>query len=153
MAKDEIRIPIIIDLQDTKIQKQSNVKDDTTSPQQGEEKAGFLDVLTGGFLISSSQKLISATGNSTLAKITGETAKWGTLAFQIFTNPNPYAAIATAAIELSALAIQKVNELKQEAQVNNQAKYNQIKSGKIYLGVGEIEIKKDIWGNKNYNKR
>ena len=150
MAKDEIRIPIIIDLKTT--QQQTKVKDETTQ-QQGEEKASFADVLTGGFLISSGQKLISATGNSTLAKITGETAKWGTLAYQMFTNPNPYAAIATAAIELSALAIKKVNELKQEAQVNNQAKYNQIKSGKIYLGVGEIEIKKDIWGNKNYNKR
>lgn len=150
MAKDEIRIPIIIDLKAT--QQQNKVKDETTQ-QQGEEKASFADVLTGGFLISSGQKLISATGNSTLAKITGETAKWGTLAYQMFTNPNPYAAIATAAIELSALAIKKVNELKQEAQVNNQAKYNQIKSGKIYLGVGEIEIKKDIWGNKNYNKR
>lgn len=150
MAKDEIRIPIIIDLKTT--QQQTKVKDETTQ-QQGEEKASFADVLTGGFLISSGQKLISATGNSTLAKITGETAKWGTLAYQMFTNPNPYVAIATAAIELSALAIKKVNELKQEAQVNNQAKYNQIKSGKIYLGVGEIEIKKDIWGNKNYNKR
>ena len=150
MAKDEIRIPIIIDLKAT--QQQTKVKDETTQ-QQGEEKASFADVLTGGFLISSGQKLISDTGNSTLAKITGETAKWGTLAYQMFTNPNPYAAIATAAIELSALAIKKVNELKQEAQVNNQAKYNQIKSGKIYLGVGEIEIKKDIWGNKNYNKR
>ena len=150
MAKDEIRIPIIIDLKTT--QQQTKVKDETTQ-QQGEEKASFADVLTGGFLISSGQKLISATGNSTLAKITGETAKWGTLAYQMFTNPNPYAAIATAAIELSALAIKKVNELKQEAQVNNQAKYNQIKSGNIYLGVGAIEIKKDIWGNKNYNKR
>lgn len=150
MAKDEIRIPIIIDLKTT--QQQTKVKDETTQ-QQGEEKASFADVLTGGFLISSGQKLISATGNSTLAKITGETAKWGTLAYQMFTNPNPYVAIATAAVELSALAIKKVNELKQEAQVNNQAKYNQIKSGKIYLGVGEIEIKKDIWGNKNYNKR
>ena len=150
MAKDEIRIPIIIDLKTT--QQQTKVKDETTQ-QQGEEKASFADVLTGGFLISSGQKLISATGNSTLAKITGETAKWGTLAYQMFTSPNPYVAIATAAIELSALAIKKVNELKQEAQVNNQAKYNQIKSGKIYLGVGEIEIKKDIWGNKNYNKR
>ena len=53
MAKDEIRIPIIIDLKAT--QQQTKVKDETTQ-QQGEEKASFADVFTGGFLISSGQK-------------------------------------------------------------------------------------------------
>ena len=55
------------------------------------------------------------------------------------------------AIDLASEAIKKVNQLRQEAEVNNQIKYNQLLNGRVFLGSGRIDISRNIWGEKSYN--
>ena len=137
----EIRIPIIIDLQP---RTQAGVAKPITNNAGGTLTRSQVtgQAISAGFLIQSGQKLIAATGNTQVSKAIGDTVKYGTLGIRAF---------GSMAIDLASEAIKKVNQLRQEAEVNNQAKYNQLLSGQQFLGSGQISISRNIWGEKSYN--
>lgn len=122
----------------------------TSMPNQG---SGFGQAISASFLIQSGQKLISASGNSQLSQAIGNTVKYGTLAMQLFNPATAITAGLTMVVDLASQAITKVNELRQEAKANNQAQYNKILSGQIFLGPGEYTTSKDFWGNITYSRK
>lgn len=122
----------------------------TSIPNQG---GGFGQAISASFLIQSGRKLISASGNSQISQAIGNTVKYGTLTLQLFNPATAVPAALTMAVELASQALQKVNELKQEAQMNNQAQYNQIIGGSKFLGAGNFTTSTDFYGNITYNKK
>lgn len=166
MASDkEIRIQVIaeINVNGTPITSQTNpvtsltpitpqVQNNTPTsiPNQG---GGFGQAISASFLIQSGRKLISASGNSQISQAIGNAVKYGTLTLQLFNPATAVPAALTMAVELASQALQKVNELKQKVQENNQTQYNKILSGEIFLGPGEYITTKDFWGNITYSKK
>lgn len=144
----EIRIPIIIDLQP---RTQAGVAKPITNNAGGTLTRSQVigQAISAGFLIQSGQKLIAATGNTQVSKAIGDTVKYGTLGLRAL--GGDFTALASMAIDLASEAMKKVNQLRQEAEVNNQAKYNQLLSGQQFLGSGQISISRNIWGEKSYN--
>lgn len=144
----EIRIPVIIDLQP---RTQAGVAKPITNNAGGTLTRSQVtgQAISAGFLIQSGQKLIAATGNTQVSKAIGDTVKYGTLGIRAF--GGDFTALASMAIDLGSEAIKKVNQLRQEAEVNNQAKYNQLLNGQQFLGSGQISISRNIWGEKSYN--
>lgn len=159
MADREIRIPIKIELQasgsggkrttKTSDTNQKTTQDTTKTIEKKSSNIG--DALSAGLLIESSKKLLSATGNTEMSSAIEKTVKYGTLIARSVTGD--VTAMVTLAVELGATALMKVQELKQEAQINNDAMYNKILTGEVYLGSSNISVSKDIWGNKTYNTR
>lgn len=148
MAQNEIRIPIIAEINAQTGTTPKNGVQQQSSVSKGEATGRGI---SAAFFVQAGQKLIAATGNTQISKGIGDTIKYATLGARMFSGDPT--AIATLAIELSSEAIKKVNELKQEAQVNNQIKYNQIKSGKLFLGSGTTEVTTDWIGNKFYKTK
>lgn len=146
----EIKIPIIIDLQP---RTQAGVAKPITNNAGGTLTRSQVtgQAISAGFLIQSGQKLIAAAGNTQVSKAIGDIVKYGTLGIRAF--GGDFTALASMAIDLGSEAIKKVNQLRQEAEVNNQAKYNQLLNGRIFLGNGQIDVTKDWLGNKNYSVR
>lgn len=144
----EIRIPIIIDLQP---RTQAGVAKPITNNAGGTLTRSQVigQAISAGFLIQSGQKLIAATGNTQVSKAIGDTVKYGTLGVRVLSGD--VTALASMAIDLASEAIKKVNQLRQEAEVNNQIKYNQILNGRVFLGSGRIDISRNFWGEKSYN--
>lgn len=144
----EIRIPVIIDLQP---RTQAGVAKPITNNAGGTLTRSQVtgQAISAGFLIQSGQKLIAATGNTQISKTIGDTVKYGTLGIRAISGD--FTALASMAIDLASEAIKKVNQLRQEAEVNNQIKYNQILNGRVFLGSGRIDISRNIWGEKSYN--
>lgn len=144
----EIRIPIIIDLQP---RTQAGVAKPITNNAGGTLTRSQVtgQAISAGFLIQSGQKLIAATGNTQVSKAIGDTVKYGTLGIRVLSGD--VTALASMAIDLASEAIKKVNQLRQEAEVNNQAKYNQLLNGQQFLGSGQISISRNFWGEKSYN--
>lgn len=144
----EIRIPIIIDLQP---RTQAGVAKPITNNAGGTLTRSQVigQAISAGFLIQSGQKLIAATGNTQVSKAIGDTVKYGTLGVRVLSGD--VTALASMAIDLASEAIKKVNQLRQEAEVNNQAKYNQLLNGQQFLGSGQISISRNFWGEKSYN--
>lgn len=144
----EIRIPVIIDLQP---RTQAGVAKPITNNAGGTLTRSQVtgQAISAGFLIQSGQKLIAATGNTQISKTIGDTVKYGTLGIRALSGD--FTALASMAIDLASEAIKKVNQLRQEAEVNNQIKYNQILNGRVFLGSGRIDISRNIWGEKSYN--
>lgn len=144
----EIKIPIIIDLQP---RTQAGVAKPITNNAGGTLTRSQVtgQAISAGFLIQSGQKLIAATGNTQVSKAIGDMVKYGTLGIRAF--GGDFTALASMAIDLGSEAIKKVNQLRQEAEVNNQAKYNQLLSGQQFLGSGQISISRNFWGEKSYN--
>lgn len=156
MADREIRIPITVELQanGTVGKRTTNTTTQTsttTKKEDKEKKSGIGEALSAGLLIESSKKLLSATGNSEMSGAIEKTVKYGTLIARSVAGD--VTAMVTLAVEISASALMKVQELKQEAQINNDTIYNKMLTGEIYVGTGNIVVSKDIWGNKTYNKR
>ena len=155
MADREIRIPITVELQANgtvgKRTTKTTQTSTTTKKEDKEKKSGIGEALSAGLLIESSKKLLSATGNSEMSGAIEKTVKYGTLIARSVAGD--VTAMVTLAVEISASALMKVQELKQEAQINNDAMYNKILTGEVYLGSSNISVSKDIWGNKTYNKR
>lgn len=144
----EIRIPVIIDLQP---RTQAGVAKPITNNAGGTLTRSQVtgQAISAGFLIQSGQKLIAATGNTQVSKAIGDTVKYGTLGIRVLSGD--VTALASMAIDLASEAIKKVNQLRQEAEVNNQAKYNQLLNGQQFLGSGQISISRNFWGEKSYN--
>lgn len=144
----EIKIPIIIDLQP---RTQAGVAKPITNNAGGTLTRSQVtgQAISAGFLIQSGQKLIAATGNTQVSKAIGDTVKYGTLGIRVLSGD--VTALASMAIDLASEAIKKVNQLRQEAEVNNQIKYNQIKNGRVFLGSGQIQVTTDWMGNKTYS--
>lgn len=146
----EIRIPVVIELQTNKgTNVNQPIRNNATGTLTRTEVTG--QAISAGFLIQSGQKLIAATGNTQISKTIGDTVKYGTLGIRALSGD--FTALASMAIDLASEAIKKVNQLRQEAEVNNQTKYNQILNGRIFLGNGQIDVTKDWLGNKNYSVR
>lgn len=155
MADREIRIPVTIDLKSTKSIKQTTVKSPEVSQEEKRvekvvEKSGFGQALTAGLLIDSTKKLLSASGNSKASNVIEKGMRYGTLAVRSV--GQDYVAMITLAVELLAESLKYLENQKQEATVNNQAKYNQIMSGQVYLGNNSY-ISSDYFGNLTYNKK
>lgn len=146
----EIRIPVIIDLQP---RTQAGVAKPITNNAGGTLTRSQVtgQAISAGFLIQSGQKLIAATGNTQVSKAIGDTVKYGTLGIRVLSGD--VTALASMAIDLASEAIKKVNQLRQEAEVNNQIKYNQIKNGRVFLGSGQIQVTTDWMGREIYNIR
>lgn len=144
----EIRIPIIIDLQP---RTQAGVAKPITNNAGGTLTRSQVtgQAISAGFLIQSGQKLIAATGNTQVSKAIGDTVKYGTLGIRVLSGD--VTALASMAIDLASEAIKKVNQLRQEAEVNNQIKYNQILNGRVFLGSSQIQVTTDWMGNKTYS--
>lgn len=155
MADREIRIPITVELQATGTAPKATTQTGTTQPTKKAEtpksSSGVGQAISAGLLIESSKKLLSASGNGQASQAIEKLTKYGTLAARSFAGD--ITAMVTMAVELSATALQKVQELRTEAIADNQAQYNKIKSGQLYLGTNNIYVTTDIWGNKTYNKR
>ena len=146
----EIRIPVVIELQANKgTNVNQPIRNNATGTLTRTEVTG--QAISVGFLIQSGQKLIAATGNTQVSKAIGDTVKYGTLGIRVLSGD--VTALASMAIDLASEAIKKVNQLRQEAEVNNQTKYNQILNGRIFLGNGQIDVTKDWLGREIYNIR
>ena len=146
----EIRIPVVIELQTNKgTNVNQPIRNNATGTLTRAEVTG--QAISAGFLIQSGQKLIAATGNTQVSKAIGDTVKYGTLGIRVLSGD--VTALASMAIDLASEAIKKVNQLRQEAEVNNQIKYNQIKNGRIFLGSGQIQVTTDWMGREIYNIR
>lgn len=144
----EIRIPVVIELQANKgTNVNQPIRNNATGTLTRTEVTG--QAISVGFLIQSGQKLIAATGNTQVSKAIGDTVKYGTLGIRVLSGD--VTALASMAIDLASEAIKKVNQLRQEAEVNNQAKYNQLLNGQQFLGSGQISISRNFWGEKSYN--
>lgn len=144
----EIRIPVIIDLQPrTQVGVAKPITNNAGGTLTRSQVTG--QAISAGFLIQSGQKLIAATGNTQISKTIGDTVKYGTLGIRALSGD--FTALASMAIDLASEAIKKVNQLRQEAEVNNQIKYNQLLNGRVFLGSGRIDISRNIWGEKSYN--
>ena len=142
----EIRIPVVIELQTNK---GTNVNQPIRNNATVTRAEVTGQAISAGFLIQSGQKLIAATGNTQVSKAIGDTVKYGTLGIRVLSGD--VTALASMAIDLASEAIKKVNQLRQEAEVNNQIKYNQIKNGRVFLGSGQIQVTTDWMGNKTYS--
>lgn len=149
----EIRIPIVAEIHATTTSQdiQNQIPSSLSSANQATGQS-MGQAISATFLIQSGQKLIAATGNTQISKAIGDTVKYSTLTVRAF-SVDPYTAIATMALDFAVKAIKKVNELKQEAQINNQAQYNKILNGQIFLGSGEFIASKDWTGNITYSKK
>lgn len=146
----EIRIPVVIELQTNKgTNVNQPIRNNATGTLTRTEVTG--QAISAGFLIQSGQKLIAATGNTQVSKAIGDTVKYGTLGIRVL--GGDFTALASMAIDLASEAIKKVNQLRQEAEVNNQIKYNQIRNGRVFLGSGQINVTKDWLGREIYNIR
>lgn len=158
MADREIRIPITVELQTSGTGKktpttkanaptQPSKKPDTQKSSGG----GVGQAISAGLLIESSKKLLSATGNAQASSVIEKVTKYGTLAARSLSGD--VTAMVTLAVELAATGLQKVQELKDQAQQNNQTMYNKIKSGQVFLGNNDVYVTQDWAGNKTYNRR
>jgi hypothetical protein len=155
MADREIRIPVTIDLKSTKSIKQTTVKSPEVSQEEKRvekvvEKASFGQALTAGLLIDSTKKLLSASGNSKATEVIEKGMRYGTLAVRSI--GQDYTAMITLVIEILSEILKSNQANKQEATVNNQAKYNQIISGQVYLGNNAF-VTTDRYGNNTYQKK
>ncbi|MCM1259627.1 MAG: hypothetical protein NC182_01625 [Prevotella sp.] len=148
MAQNEIRIPVTIEFNAQASGTPQNGAKQQSSISKGEATGRGISAT---FFVQAGQKLIAASGNTQLSKGIGDVMKYGSLVARSFTFD--FTAIAALALELSSEAIKKINELKQEAQVNNQIKYNQIKSGRLFLGSGETTVTTDWLGNRFYKTK
>lgn len=148
----EIRIPIVAEIHATTTSQdiQNQIPSSLSSANQATGQS-MGQAISATFLIQSGQKLIAATGNTQISKAIGDTVKYSTLTVRAFSGDPT--AVATMALDFAVKAIKKVNELKQEAQINNQAQYNKILNGQIFLGSGEYITTKDFWGNITYSKK
>lgn len=161
MADREIRIPITVELQASGTPTKRTTKTTTATgtenknvpkkEQQQKQSSGVGQAISAGLLIESSKKLLSATGNSEMSSAIEKTVKYGTLVAR--SAAGDVTAMVTLAVELGAEALMKVQELKQEAQVNNDIMYNKMLTGEVFTGSNNITVSTDIWGNKTYNKR
>lgn len=155
MADREIRIPVTIDMQSAKGLKQTTVKNPQLAQEEKrvekvESKSSFGEALTAGLLIDSTKKLLSASGNSKATEVIEKGMRYGTLAIRSISQD--YTAMITLVIEILAEVLKSNQANKQEATVNNQAKYNQIISGQTYLGNNAF-VTTDRYGNNTYNKK
>lgn len=158
MAEREIRIPITVELQASSTSKKTPTTTKTPAATQPAKKpdaqkssGGVGQAISAGLLIESSKKLLSATGNAQASATIEKGVKYGTLMARSVSGD--VTAMVTLAVELAATGLQKVQELKEQAQQDNQTMYNKIKTGQVYLGTNDITITTDRWGNKTYNKR
>jgi hypothetical protein len=158
MADREIRIPITVELQASGTGKKAltTKANATTQPTKKPDKqtsssGGIGQAISAGLLIESSKKLLSATGNAEASAVIEKATKYGTLAARSLSGD--ITAMVTMAVELAATGLQKIQELKDKAQQDNQTMYNKIKTGQVYLGTNNITVSQDMWGNKTYNKR
>jgi hypothetical protein len=155
MADREIRIPITVELQATGTAPKATTQTSTPQPTKKAEtpksSSGVGQAISAGLLIESSKKLLSATGNSQASQVIEKTVKYGTLAARSVTGD--VTAMITFAVDLASEALMKYQELKNEAQVNNQTMYNKIKSGQVFLGNTDVYVTQDWLGNKTYNRR
>jgi hypothetical protein len=158
MADREIRIPITVELQASGKGKKApttkaNAKTQPTKKpdKQTSSSGGIGQAISAGLLIESSKKLLSATGNAEASAVIEKATKYGTLAARSLSGD--ITAMVTMAVELAATGLQKIQELKDKAQQDNQTMYNKIKTGQVYLGTNNITVSQDMWGNKAYNKR
>ena len=161
MADREIRIPITVELQASSTGKKTpttttNTKTTATTqptkkPDAQKSSGGVGQAISAGLLIESSKKLLSATGNTQASATIEKGVKYGTLVARSV--GGDVTAMVTLAVELAATGLQKIQELKDQAQQDNQTMYNKIKTGQVYLGTNNITVSPDTWGNKTYNKR
>lgn len=157
MADREIRIPITVELQASGTGKKvpttkANASTQPTKkPDVQKSSGGVGQAISAGLLIESSKKLLSATGNAEASAVIEKATKYGTLAARSLSGD--ITAMVTMAVELAATGLQKIQELKDKAQQDNQTMYNKIKTGQVYLGTNNITVTQDMWGNKTYNKR
>lgn len=150
MAANEIRIPVIVDLE-TQEKKSINKTSANVTDKTKQQDNKILQALNFNFFVGSLQKLTAASGNNVASQVIGEGMKWGTLVVRSLSG-DPVA-ISTAAIELAAEALKGVQELKQNIATNNQVNYNKILNGQTYFGAGQIEASKDWMGRITYNKK
>ena len=158
MADREIRIPITVELQASGTGKKApntkanaNTTQPTKKPDTQKSSGGVGQAISAGLLIESSKKLLSATGNAQASSVIEKVTKYGTLAARSLSGD--VTAMVTMAVELAAVGLQEIQELKAKAQQDNLTLYNKIKTGQVYLGTNDITVSRDIWGNKTYNKR
>jgi hypothetical protein len=157
MADREIRIPITVELQASGTGKKKPTTNanaptqPTKKPDVQKSSGGVGQAISAGLLIESSKKLLSATGNAEASAVIEKATKYGTLAARSLSGD--ITAMVTMAVELAATGLQKIQELKDQAQQDNQTMYNKIKTGQVYLGTNNITVSQDMWGNKTYNKR
>lgn len=157
MADREIRIPITVELQASGTGKKAPTtkanatNQPTKKPDAQKSSGGIGQAISAGLLIESSKKLLSATGNAEASAVIEKATKYGTLAARSLSGD--ITAMVTMAVELAATGLQKIQELKDKAQQDNQTMYNKIKTGQVYLGTNNITVSQDMWGNKTYNKR
>ena len=157
MADREIRIPITVELQASGTGKKAptNKANANTTPTKKPEtqktSGGVGQAISAGLLIESSKKLLSATGNAQASSVIEKVTKYGTLAARSLSGD--VTAMVTMAVELAATGLQEIQEMKNQAQVNNQTMYNKIKSGQVFLGNNDIYVTQDWAGNKTYNRR
>lgn len=157
MADREIRIPITVELQasstgkKTPTTKANASTQPTKKPDVQKSSGGVGQAISAGLLIESSKKLLSATGNAQASATIEKGVKYGTLMARSV--GGDVTAMVTLAVELAATGLQKVQELKDQAQQNNQTMYNKIKSGQVFLGNNDVYVSQDWAGNKTYNRR
>lgn len=157
MADREIRIPITVELQASGTGKKAptNKANAPTQPSKKPDvqksSGGVGQAISAGLLIESSKKLLSASGNTQASATIEKGVKYGTLIARAVSGD--VTAIVTLAVDGLAETMMKIQELKEQAQQNNQSMYNKIKTGQVYLGTNDITVTTDYWGNKTYNKR
>ena len=120
-----------------------------STPQRLETpRSAMLDALNAGFLIDSTKKVLSATGNTQASMAIEVGAKVGT-AVAGMASGNP-AAMLGLIMDVVAEALTKIQELKAEAITNNNTKVNNIRVGATILGTGRVTTSRDAFGNIKY---
>ena len=155
MADREIIIPVTIDLKNAKSIKQSTIKSPEISQEEKrvekvETRSSFGEALSVGLLIDSTKKILSASGNSKATEVIEKSMRYGTLAVRSI--QQDYTAMVTLVVDIVAELLKANQRERQEAKVNNQAKFNQILSGQTYLGNNSY-VTTDFFGANTYNKR
>lgn len=154
--KNEYRIPINIELGTSLTGALDQVQEPSLEgleavdiPQQIEPaRSSFLEALNAGFLIDSTKKVLSATGNTSLSNAIDVGMTFGTAIAGAATG-SPGAMLALI-MDLVAQGLTQLQEIKAEAMQSNNVKINNIRIGKTLLGSGRVETTKDHFGNIKY---